>query len=105
MMQAAAGMFASNCAVCHGKDGGGGTGPNLCDGSYLNVRKVEDLYAVISAGVVAKGMPAWDKRFGSSQRVLLAAYAAHLRGTTPAQPKAAQGSPLPEWPAAVGGGG
>ena len=105
MMQAAAGMFASNCAVCHAKDGGGGTGPNLCDGSYLNVKKVEDLYAVISTGVVAKGMPAWDKRFGSSQRVLLAAYTVYLRGTTPAQPKAAQGSPLPEWPAATAGGG
>lgn len=97
MMQAAAGVFGSNCAVCHGKDGGGGTGPNLCDDAYLNVKVAGDLYGVISNGVVPKGMPAWDKRFGQAQRVLLAAYVAHLRGTAPAAPKEAQGSPAAVW--------
>jgi hypothetical protein len=51
----------------------------------------------MSSGVVSKGMPAWDKRFATSQRVLLAAYVAHLRGTTPAQPKAAQGGTIAPW--------
>ena len=97
MMQAAAGMFGANCASCHAKDGGGGTGPNLCDDSYLNVKAVGDVFKVISAGVVAKGMPAWDKRFGQAQRVLLASYVAHLRGTAPAAPKGAQGSPVAAW--------
>ncbi len=97
MMQAAAGLFATNCAVCHAKDGGGGTGPNLCDDAYINVKQMTDLYGVISNGVVAKGMPAWDKRFGEAQRVLLASYVAHLRGTKPAAPKAAQGDAIPAW--------
>jgi len=97
MMQAAAGMFGSNCATCHAKDGGGGTGPNLCDESWINVKVAPDIFAVMSSGVVSKGMPAWDKRFATSQRVLLAAYVAHLRGTTPAQPKAAQGGTIAPW--------
>ncbi len=100
MMMAAQGIFKSNCVTCHGADGGGGTGPNLRDDAYLNVKKLEDVYAVITSGVVPKGMPAWDKRFGQSQRVLLAAYVAHLRGQQPNGAKAPQGEPIPPWPAA-----
>ena len=97
MMQAGAGLFKANCAVCHGADGGGGTGPNLCDDSFLNVKKPEDIFTVISAGVVQKGMPAWNTRFGEAQMVLLSAYVAHLRGTSPAAPKAPQGSAIAAW--------
>lgn len=97
MMQAAAGMFGANCASCHAKDGGGGTGPNLCDDSYLNVKVAGDVFKVISTGVVAKGMPAWDKRFGQAQRVLLASYVAHLRGTRPAVAKEPQGALIAAW--------
>ncbi len=99
VMQAAHGMFIANCAVCHAKDGGGGTGPNLTDGSYVNIKSVDDIFTVISNGVIPKGMPAWDKRFGEAQRVLLAAYVAHLRSTTPATPKAPQGDTIPPWSA------
>jgi cytochrome c oxidase cbb3-type subunit 3 len=97
MMQAAAGMFGANCATCHAKDGGGGTGPNLCDDSWINVKVAPDIFAILTSGVVSKGMPAWDKRFVTSQRVLLAAYVAHLRGTLPSQPKAAQGGTIAPW--------
>ena len=97
MMQAAAGMFSANCATCHAKDGGGGTGPNLCDDSWINVKVAPDIFTVMSTGVVSKGMPAWDKRFATSQRVLLASYVAHLRGTVPGQPKAAQGGTISPW--------
>jgi cytochrome c oxidase cbb3-type subunit 3 len=97
MMQAAAGMFAANCATCHQKDGGGGTGPNLTDDTWINVKKAEDIYAVISNGVVAKGMPSWSRNFGEAQRTLLASYVAHLRGTKPAAPKAPQGDAIPAW--------
>jgi cytochrome c oxidase cbb3-type subunit 3 len=95
MMQAAAGMFRANCATCHAVDGGGGTGPNLCDGAYLNVKQVNDIYTVLQKGVVAKGMTAWSPRFGEAQLVLLSSYVAHLRETTPAAPKAPQGQTVP----------
>ncbi|MCE9619651.1 MAG: c-type cytochrome [Planctomycetes bacterium] len=98
-MKAAQGLFAANCAVCHTADGGGGTGPNLCDNNYINVKKVEDIYKVVSGGLVAKGMPQWSGRFSEPQLVLLSGYVAHLRGTTPAVPKAPQGEPIPPWPA------
>jgi cytochrome c oxidase cbb3-type subunit 3 len=92
MMQAAAGVFRANCVTCHGANGGGGTGPNLCDDSYLNVKQVTDIFKVLQNGVVAKGMPAWSPRFGEAQLVLMSAYVAHLRGTSPAAPKAPQGN-------------
>lgn len=100
MMQAASGLFTSNCAVCHARDGGGGTGPNLTDNSYLNIKTIDDIFPVVSNGVVAKGMPAWNKRFGEAQLVLLSAYVAHLRGTSPATPKAPQGEEIAPWPKA-----
>lgn len=97
MMQAAQGLYKTNCTVCHGPDGGGGTGPNMRDDAYLNVKRVEDIYTVISNGVIPKGMPAWDKRFGQAQRVLLTAYVAHLRGQQPNGAKAPQGNVIPAW--------
>ncbi len=85
-------MFRTNCAVCHGADGGGLVGPNLCDGMYINVKSPEDLYKVIRDGVVPKGMPSWSVRYNDTQLTLLAAYVASLRGSVPAAPKAPQGT-------------
>ncbi len=85
-------MFRTNCATCHGADGGGGVGPNLCDGVYLNIKSPEDIYKVVRDGVVAKGMPSWSSRYNDTQLALLAAYVASLRGSQPAAPKAPQGT-------------
>lgn len=92
-------LFRANCAVCHAPDGGGGTGPNLTDGHYINVKKIEDLFTVIRDGVTNKGMPAWSKTFGEPHMIVLAAYAAHLRGEKPAAPKSPQGDTIAPWPA------
>ncbi len=94
-------MFRVNCATCHASDGGGQTGPNLTDDAYINVRKVEDIARTVKEGVVAKGMPEWGKRFSEPQLVLLAAYVARLRGTTPAAPREAQGDRIAPWPRIV----
>lgn len=94
-------LFRSNCAVCHSVDGGGGTGPNLTDDHFINVKKAEDIYKVLHDGVVAKGMPIWSKTFGTPQLVVLSAYVASLRGTKPAVPKAPQGDVIAPWPAVV----
>jgi cytochrome c oxidase cbb3-type subunit 3 len=96
-------MFRSNCATCHGPEGGGRTGPNLTDDSYLNVKTPEDIFTIIRDGVVAKGMPEWKKRYSEPQLVLLASYVASLRGTKPAESKEAQGTPVPAWSAPAAG--
>ncbi len=33
-------VFKANCVSCHGRDGGGLIGPNLCDDSYKNVKDI-----------------------------------------------------------------
>jgi cytochrome c oxidase cbb3-type subunit 3 len=94
-----AAMFRSNCAQCHAADGGGGTGPNLTDDAWINVKNVEDIYGVLHGGLVGKGMPEWGTRFKQPQLVVLASYVASLRGTAPAAPKPAQGETIAAWPA------
>ncbi len=98
MMAVANGIFISNCAQCHAKDGGGINGVNLTDNSYKNVTKLEDFFSVITKGANAGAMPAWENRLNKNERVLMAAYAASLRGTTPANPRPAEGTELAPWP-------
>ncbi len=95
----ATGTFRGNCVSCHGPEGGGQVGPNLCDDSYKNVRVVTDIYNVISNGAANGAMPAWGNRFSHNERILLAAYIASLRGTAPGgSPKIAEGEVVPAWP-------
>ncbi len=99
-LDVAAGIFIGNCGQCHAKDGGGmdGGGVNLTDDYYKNVRRLEDLYTVITRGAAGQAMPAWENRLSQNERIILAAYVANLRGTKPANPKAALGDPQPPWP-------
>lgn len=99
MMAVARGIFAGNCAACHARDGGGISGPNLTDEKYKNIRSLEDFFHVITKGANNQAMPAWENRLSENERIILAAYAASLRGTTPATPKLSEGDiSLPPWP-------
>lgn len=100
-MTIAKATFVGNCAACHASDGGGQVGPNLCDDSYKNISNVEGLYNVITNGAAAGSMPAWGVRLSQNERVILAAYVAALRGTTPANPKAAEGQVIAPFPPPV----
>lgn len=97
MMSIAQGMFAGNCASCHGSDGGGINGVNLCDNNYKNVKQITDMFDVIAKGANAGAMPAQENRYSVNERVLLAAYAAKLRGTKPATPRPPEGDVIPGW--------
>ncbi|MCC6320930.1 MAG: c-type cytochrome [Phycisphaerales bacterium] len=99
-MDVARATFVANCAACHKRDGGGDVGVNLCDDSYKNVEKVEDLFKVITDGAANGAMPSWKTRLSSNERVILAAYVASLRGTTPAAGKVAEGKVIAPWPKA-----
>ncbi|MCA9297342.1 MAG: c-type cytochrome, partial [Phycisphaerales bacterium] len=82
-MGAMGGQFRGNCAQCHGSDGSGNVGPNLCDDFYKNVKTPSDIFKVISKGVTGTQMTAWEDRFKEPQIILLAAYVVSLRSTSP----------------------
>lgn len=98
MIAAMSSVFRANCAQCHTADGGGNIGPNLTDDYWKNVKTPADIIKVITNGVPGAAMQSWSNRFREPQIILLAAYVASLRGTTPANPKAPEGVPIPPWP-------
>ncbi|RMG58812.1 MAG: cytochrome-c oxidase, cbb3-type subunit II [Deltaproteobacteria bacterium] len=57
-------IFEKNCQVCHGKEGGGGIGPNLRDEKWIYGSKDSDLYESISRGRKG-GMPPFGNRLSS----------------------------------------
>ncbi|MEO0651777.1 MAG: cbb3-type cytochrome c oxidase N-terminal domain-containing protein [Planctomycetota bacterium] len=95
--------FETNCARCHRADGGGLSGPNLTDDSWLHVGQIADIAQVISNGVPEKGMPSWSGALTDTQIVLMAAYVAQLREKPIGDGKAPQGSVLPPWDLVVAG--
>ena len=85
-------IFARTCAACHGPDGGGVIGPNLTDNAWIHGGTIAEIHAVVSEGVLAKGMPAWGRQLTPAQVNAAVAYVWSLQGTTPANPKAAEGA-------------
>ncbi len=92
------GLFRGRCAQCHQPDGSGNVGPNLTDDSWVHVKTITDIPAVVRAGVPVKGMPAWSASLTETQIVLLSAYVASLR-RAPLDGKPPQGEIIPAWPA------
>jgi cytochrome c oxidase cbb3-type subunit 3 len=93
-------VFKTNCISCHGKEGGGVVGPNLCDEQYKNVKDIADILTVLQNGANAGAMPAWKNRLSTNEMVMVASYVASLRGTTPAVAKDGEGRAIPPWPPA-----
>lgn len=84
-------LFATNCAACHAADGGGNIGPNLTDAYWLHGGAIDAMYKTVRVGVMAKGMPGWEKLLKPAQLDRVVAFVYSLRGTTPAKPKAPEG--------------
>ena len=99
-MAYAGSLFAANCASCHEADGGGQIGSNLTDEFSKNIRVIEDIHTVIQNGANAGAMPGWGARFHPNDVILLSAYVASLRGTTPFAPMPADGAQMEPWPEA-----
>lgn len=98
LMAVAKGRFASNCAQCHGREGGGINGVNLTDNVYKNVKSLGEVYTIVTGGANNGAMPAWSNRLTKNERILLSAYAASLRGTNVPGGRAAEGAEIPPWP-------
>lgn len=80
------------CSVCHLVDGGGLVGPNMTDNYWIHGNKVENLYNVVTNGVIEKGMIPYKDQLSEKARLDVVSFIlVKLQGTTPATPKDPQG--------------
>jgi len=86
------GIYTEKCASCHANDGGGLIGPNLTDKFWIHGDgSLPAILAVVSEGVVDKGMPPWKALLKSDEIVSVVAYVKTFAGSKAAAPKAPQG--------------
>lgn len=85
-------IFATNCVACHTADGGGLVGPNLTDDYWIHGGGIKNIFKTIKYGVVAKGMISWQSQLNPKQMQDVSSYIISLHGTTPANPKAPEGT-------------
>ncbi|WP_405414016.1 cbb3-type cytochrome c oxidase N-terminal domain-containing protein [Maribacter sp. Asnod1-A12] len=91
-ISAGKGIFESNCVACHMADGGGGIGPNLTDQNWILGGGIKNVFHTISeGGRDGKGMIAWKQNLKPAEIAQVASYVLSFQGTTPANPKAAEG--------------
>lgn len=89
-------IFNSKCAVCHGKLGEGGIGPNLADEYWLHGGNVQDVFKSIKYGIPEKGMIAWKNELRPRDIQELASFIKTMAGTNPPNAKEPQGEPYTE---------
>ena len=85
-------IFTENCVACHKADGGGGIGPNLTDRYWILGGGIKNVFNTISeGGRDGKGMVSWKSELKPLEMAQVASYLLEFEGTTPAEPKAAEG--------------
>ncbi len=91
------GLFANNCATCHGHAATGGTAPTLNAKQFLASTSDEQARLLISGGVSGTSMPAWSLDFGGpltdEQIRQLVAYLRSLEPNASSVPDWRQGKP------------
>ena len=81
-----------NCVACHMADGGGGIGPNMTDEYWILGGGIKNIFNTISeGGRDGKGMIAWKQQLKPLEMAQVSSYILTLQGTTPANPKDAEG--------------
>ncbi len=85
-------VYSTNCVACHGDKGQGLVGPNLTDKFWLHGGTVNSVFKTIKYGVPEKGMIPWEKTLSQKQIADVSNYILSLKGSNPANPKAAQGA-------------
>lgn len=81
------------CAVCHLVDGGGLVGPNMTDNYWIHGNTIDDMFNVITNGVIEKGMIPYRDQLSEQKRLEVISFIlVKLQGTTPATPKDPQGT-------------
>jgi cytochrome c oxidase cbb3-type subunit 3 len=85
-------IFQSKCVACHGNDLQGIVGPNLTDDYWIHGKgHLTEILAVVRAGVLEKGMPAWETMLKDDEIKSVVIYIKKNHGANPANPKAPQG--------------
>lgn len=85
-------IFNTSCVACHMADGGGGIGPNLTDEYWILGGGIKNVFNTISeGGRDGKGMVAWKQSLKPAEIAQVSSYVLTLGGTTPANPKTAEG--------------
>ncbi|WP_142783609.1 cbb3-type cytochrome c oxidase N-terminal domain-containing protein [Changchengzhania lutea] len=85
-------IFEANCVACHMADGGGGIGPNLTDEHWILGGDIKSVFRTVSeGGRSGKGMIAWKQQLKPLEMAQVSSYVLTFQGTTPANPKAAEG--------------
>ncbi|MCF7567899.1 c-type cytochrome [Sabulilitoribacter arenilitoris] len=85
-------IFETNCVACHKSDGGGGIGPNLADEYWILGGGIKNVFKTVSeGGRDGKGMIAWKQSLKPLEIAQVSSYVLQFQGTTPAEPKAAEG--------------
>jgi cytochrome c oxidase cbb3-type subunit 3 len=85
-------IFETNCVVCHMADGGGGIGPNLTDNHWILGGGIKNVFrTLVEGGRDGKGMISWKATLKPLEMAQVASYVLSFQGTTPANPKAAEG--------------
>ena len=86
--------YMTYCVACHTADGGGLVGPNFTDDFSIHGQGLDKMAAIVANGVPEKGMIAWKLQLKPDEIFAVTIYVHSLRGTTPANPKAAEGDPI-----------
>jgi len=85
-------IFETNCVACHMADGGGGIGPNLTDEYWILGGGIKNVFKTVSEGGRAgKGMVSWKTILKPAEMAQVSSYVLQFQGTTPANPKVAEG--------------
>jgi len=85
-------IFETNCVACHKSDGGGGIGPNLTDKHWILGGGIKNVFKTVSeGGRDGKGMIAWKQSLKPLEMAQVSSYVLQFEGTTPAEPKVAEG--------------
>jgi cytochrome c oxidase cbb3-type subunit 3 len=91
-LKAGEAIFLGKCVACHKADGGGGIGPNLTDQHWILGGGIKNVFNTISeGGRSGKGMIPWKTELKPAEMAQVASYVLSFQGTTPAEPKAAEG--------------
>jgi cytochrome c oxidase cbb3-type subunit 3 len=91
-------VFMTYCSPCHGPQGQGIVGPNLCDDYWIHGSNFVDNVKVIVNGVPEKGMITWKGQLKPAEITSVASFIYTLRGTKPPNPKPPENQ-LPATPA------